>query len=202
MSSLLSTINASANSLTAPLREHIEVVVEHDTGVFNNHFRLLSEQFFEFIKQSRQLRDAGVVQFSEHDNQVLDSDLGEWAEFEGEQVPLDCPLTQDFVLNEKKAEYDGRKVKLRSPMRSKGPKKFKVYVRNKETGEVNKVNFGAEDGGGDLAVKLDDPEARKNFAARHKCDKRDDPLTASYWSCRLPRYAKQLGLSGGGSHWW
>ena len=28
-----------------------------------------------------------------------------------------------------------------------------------------------------------------------------DKTKASYWSCRLPRYAKKLGLSGGGT-WW
>ena len=33
---------------------------------------------------------------------------------------------------------------------------------------------------------------------RHKCDQQNDKTKASYWACRLPYYAKQLGLSGGG----
>ena len=42
---------------------------------------------------------------------------------------------------------------------------------------------------------VNDPKKRKAFAARHKCSQKTDRTKASYWSCRLPRYAKQLGLS-------
>ena len=44
-------------------------------------------------------------------------------------------------------------------------------------------------------AKINNPKARKAFAARHKCSQKKDRTKASYWSCRLPRYAKQLGLS-------
>ena len=57
------------------------------------------------------------------------------------------------------------------------------------------------DGGGNLAVKLKDPKARASFAARHDCENKKDKTKAGYWACRLPRYAKSLGLSGGGT-WW
>ena len=50
--------------------------------------------------------------------------------------------------------------------------------------------------------KLDDKAARKSFAARHKCDQQKDKTTASYWACNIPRYADQLGLSGGGNFFW
>ena len=46
---------------------------------------------------------------------------------------------------------------------------------------------------------MSDPKARKSFAARHKCAQQTDKTKAAYWACRLPRYAKQLGLSGGGN---
>ena len=38
--------------------------------------------------------------------------------------------------------------------------------------------------------------------ARHKCDTANDKTTARYWACRLPQYAKQLGLSDGGDFFW
>ena len=63
------------------------------------------------------------------------------------------------------------------------------------------MSFGAKDGGGNLAVKLKDPKARASFAARHDCENKKDKTKAGYWACRLPRYAKSLGLSGGGT-WW
>ncbi len=50
-------------------------------------------------------------------------------------------------------------------------------------------------------VKLKDPKARKAFADRHNCEQKNDKTKPGYWACRLPRYAKLLGLSGGGK-WW
>jgi hypothetical protein len=81
-----------------------------------------------------------------------------------------------------------------------GSKKYYVYVKDGE--KVKKVSFGAKDGGSNLAVKIDDPEARKAFASRHNCDTANDKLSARYWSCRLPYYAKDLGLKGGGNFFW
>ena len=101
-------------------------------------------------------------------------------------------------LNE--AEYQGKKVEIGKPKRG-GSKKFYVYVRNPKTGKVKKVSFGAKSGGGNLAVKLRDPKARKAFADRHNCEQKNDKTKPGYWACRLPRYAKLLGLSGGGK-WW
>lgn len=98
------------------------------------------------------------------------------------------------------AEYQGKKVEIGKPKRG-GSKKFYVYVRNPKTGKVKKVSFGAKSGGGNLAVKLKDPKARKAFADRHNCEQKNDKTKAGYWACRLPRYAKLLGLSGGGK-WW
>ena len=77
-----------------------------------------------------------------------------------------------------------------------------MYVKDPSTGNVKKVSFGAKDGGGSLAVKIKDPKRRKAFADRHNCAQKKDKTKASYWSCRLPRYAKSLGLSGGGSGYW
>jgi hypothetical protein len=109
-------------------------------------------------------------------------------------------LLNDLTTLLKEAEYKGRDVKLNKPKRG-GSKKFYVYVMNPETKKVKKVSFGAKSGGGDLAVKLKDPKARKAFADRHNCEEKNDKTKAGYWSCRLPRYAKSLGLSGGGT-WW
>ncbi len=76
------------------------------------------------------------------------------------------------------AEYQGRKVKLNKPMQG-DIKKFKVYVNN-EKGNVVKVNFGQKG----MSIKKDNPERRKSFRARHKCDTAKDKTTPRYWSCR------------------
>ena len=56
--------------------------------------------------------------------------------------------------------------------------------------------------GGGLHAKLNNPKARKAFAARHKCAQKTDRTKPSYWSCRLPRYAKLLGLKSTFSGYW
>lgn len=85
------------------------------------------------------------------------------------------------ILNE--AEYRGKKVTLRKPFRTpNGPKKFSVYVRNKKSGNVIKVNFGDPN----MAIRRDEPERRKNYRARHHCDPNPGPDTkANYWSCKF-----------------
>src|SRR6056300_1087066 len=94
------------------------------------------------------------------------------------------------------AEYQGKKVKLNDPIRG-GSKKFYVYVKDGD--KVKKVTFGDTSG---LSVNFDDKEARKSFAARHQCHLKNDKTKAGYWSCRLPRYANELGLKNGGSFFW
>lgn len=77
------------------------------------------------------------------------------------------------------AEHQGRKVKLNKPVRSTdGPKKFHVYVKDGD--KVKKVNFGDPN----MEIKRDNPERRKSFRARHKCDQKKDKTTAGYWSCK------------------
>lgn len=79
------------------------------------------------------------------------------------------------------AEYQGRKVQLNKPFRTPdGPKKFSVYVQNNK-GNVVKVNFGDPN----MEIKRDNPERRKSFRARHKCDTAKDKTTPRYWSCKM-----------------
>ena len=82
------------------------------------------------------------------------------------------------------AEYQGRKVKLGKPMQG-DVKKFKVYVKNPK-GNVVKVNFGqgGDAKGGTMRIRKSNPNARKNFRARHNCDNPGPRHKARYWSCR------------------
>jgi hypothetical protein len=91
--------------------------------------------------------------------QVEESELNEWGE-----------ITE-------KDDKSGKE--LNNP--TKGDvKKYKVYVKNKK-GNVVKVEFGDPN----MSIQRDDPEARKNFRARHNCDQKKDKTTAGYWSCKF-----------------
>jgi|TARA_B110000908_G_C9871300_1_gene278483 hypothetical protein len=109
--------------------------------------------------------------------------------YEGQHVPLDQPMIE---INEE--------PELNKPKRSSGKKKYVVYVNNPKTGNVKKIEFGDEKGG--LTSKINDKDAARSFAARHKCETKTDKTKPGYWACRLPKYAKDLGLKGGGSYFW
>lgn len=92
-----------------------------------------------------------------------------------------------IMESERKGKYQGNTVTLDKPTRG-DVKRFKVYVDSgKKDADGNviakKVNFGSEKGS-KLRVRKNDPDARKSFAARHKCDTAKDKTTARYWSCR------------------
>ena len=81
---------------------------------------------------------------------------------------------------------------------SSGGKAYIVYVRDPKTKKIKTVRFGS----GGLKAKINNPKARQAFAARHDCKNKTDKTKASYWSCRLPRYAKLLGLKSSFSGFW
>lgn len=173
-----------SNVVSEGLKWHLD----NNLPVTENIFRPGSEAFFTVIKEARRLFDLQKVELCPIDKELFEStDIGNFAHFRGEIIPLDLPMENIFELNE--AEYHGKEVKLNYPMRSSGPKKYKVYVKNPKTGKVICVNFGDVKGG--LTSKVNDPKARKSFVARHRCKRKwkpEDKLSAGYWSCHLPRY--------------
>jgi len=160
---------------------------ETSSLIESNIYRVGSEKYYEFFQEKRDAYKLGVYNPVGFDKELMEGDLGKMDYYQGQPVPLDCPM----MFEEKDVELNKPKVG--------GPKKYYVYVKDPKTGNVKKVTFGDTSG---LKVKLDDKKARKSFAARHNCDQQKDKTKAGYWSCNLPRYAKQLGLSGGGNFYW
>ena len=158
-----------------------------------NVFRMYSTNYFRLYREARNLYNEGkYTPLNKSEKEILETDIGEFGFYvEGdrkERVPLDCPMISE----------EDKDVELNKPKRG-GPKKFYVYVKDPSTGNTKKVTFGDTSG---LKVKLDDREAARSFAARHKCSQQTDRTTPGYWACRLPKFARQLGLSGGGNHFW
>jgi hypothetical protein len=116
---------------------------------------------------------------------------------------LDEVTIKERIVNILEAKKKKAKKKdnrpIGKPMRdTSGGKAYKVYVKDPKTKKVKTVRFGS----GGLRAKINDSKARKAFAARHKCSQKKDRTKASYWSCRLPRYAKLLGLKSSFSGFW
>ena len=81
------------------------------------------------------------------------------------------------------AKYRGKKVKLGKIMRG-DVKKFKVFVRNKRTGKIKKVNFGSKT----MSIKKNIPARKRSFMARMggvlRKVKGQISLSPAYWAIR------------------
>lgn len=81
------------------------------------------------------------------------------------------------------AKYKGRTVKLNKIQRG-DVKKFKVFVKDKSTGRVKKVNFGSKE----MSIKKHIPARKRSFMARMggvlKKVKGQKNLSPAYWSIR------------------
>lgn len=251
---------------------NLEYHIKKGIPLNENVFRVGSKSYYELFQQAREQTAKGKYIPEGVDKFLLEqTDIGEYAVYEGQNVPLDCPLMEveegfaadtvkavkllhkysktgkdkdafeaikfgwDYVKNPKVKKLivdlvkkvstengypnwdetvkyikkntgidiskieemtEEKDVELNSPKRG-GNKKYYVYVKN-DKGNVIKVEFGQPG----MDVNIDDPKARASFAARHQCDQKKDKTKPGYWACRLPYYAKQLGLSGGGNFFW
>ena len=176
------------------LSENLRYHVENKLPLTENTFRYGSKSFLNLWAEARSLYLREVIHVNDDDKEILEeTDLGNYGLYEGVQVPLDLLLLENEELEE--AEGKKKNPPIGKPKRG-GSKKFYVYVRDK--GKVKKVSFGQAG----MSAKINDPKARRAFAARHDCKNKKDRTKPSYWSCRLPRYAKLLGLKSSFSGFW
>jgi|TARA_R100001460_G_scaffold3675_2_gene10929 hypothetical protein len=81
------------------------------------------------------------------------------------------------------AKYKGRTVKLNKIMQG-DVKKFKVFVKNRRTGRVQKVNFGSKT----MRIKKNIPARKRSFMARFKPIlakvRGQKNLSPAYWAIR------------------
>jgi hypothetical protein len=179
------------------LSENLRFHVDKQLPLTENTFRYGSESFLNLWAEARSLYLREIIHVNDDDKEILlETNLGEYGIYEGVKVPLDLLLLENEELGE--AEDKKKNPPLGKPKRG-GSKKFYVYVKNPQTKKIKKVSFGDTTG---LSAKINNPKARKAFAARHDCKNKTDKTKASYWSCRLPRYAKLLGLKSSFSGFW
>ncbi len=183
-----------------PISAGLQYHIDNNIPLIDNVYRYSSDKFVELFSECRNLHSNNKLILEDYDLEFIEkTDLGLYGEYGGRQVPLDLPLVEEST-----GLYRGKKVELNIPKRSteKNQKKFYVYVKDPITDNVIKVRFGAKAGGQNLAVKVDDPEARRLFGIRHECHKCNDKTTPCYWACRVNRYWKLLGGKRNYPGWW
>ena len=178
------------------LSEGMQYHIDNKISITENIYRPSSVKYFELFKEAKELYKAGKLELNEEEAKMLaNTDLGEFGIYEGVKVPLDFPMSHEQLSEAKAAKK--KQPALNHPHRG-GSKKFYVFVR-KPGGGIKKVSFGDTTG---LKAKINDPKARKSFAARHKCSEKKDKTTAGYWACRLPKYSKLLGIKSNFTGYW
>ena len=179
------------------LSEHVLYHVYDKKPITENIFRYGSPAFLKLWDEVRILHNSNQIILEGIDKEIVEeTDLGTFGLYEGNMVPLDLLLeAQDLEEADKKKKQPA----LGKPHRG-GSKKFYVYVKDPKTKRIKKVSFGMAGGG--LRAKLNNSKARSAFSKRHNCPQKKDRTKASYWSCRLPRYAKLLGFKTTFSGYW
>jgi hypothetical protein len=174
--------------------KNLQYHLDKNIPLHENAFRYGTEAQLKLFKEVRSLYNENKLYLNPEDRWLVENtDIGNYGLFEEQFVPLDVPFLEEG-LNE--AEYQGKEVQLGKPKRG-GSKKFYVYVKDGD--KVKKVNFGDTTG---LSTKINNPKARKAFAARQNCDKKKDRTTPGYWSCNIGRYWKSLGGAKNFSGYW
>jgi len=199
----LSGILAGQNYVPEPMKLTESTVISEDLqfhldkglSLSENVFRVYSDKYFALITEVRDLYEKDLIEINDDDLEMVESDLGQTAIYEGREVYLDAPIEEDEdELHEVK--HRGRTVHLNRPFRTPGgAKKFAVYVRGKN-GNIKKVSFGDPK----MRIRASSKARRKSFRARHKCSQKKDRTTAGYWSCRSHRI-KSLGTKSKGKYW-
>ena len=180
------------------LSEGLNYHLENNIPLYENIYQYGSEKYFTLLNEARKLYTRGMLDLNEDDEDLIRTNIGAFGMYEGKRVPLDFTML-DEDLDEAKKKKDTKKKPIGKPMRdSSGGSAYKVYVKDPKTGNIKTVRFGS----GGLKAKINNPKARAAFAKRHKCSQKKDRTKASYWSCRLPRYAKLLGLKSSFSGFW
>ena len=182
----------------AILSEGLKYHMDNARPLTEHVYRAGSENYFNLWAEARALYARDIIEVQGDDLEVLtETDLGHFGIIDGKKVPLDFPI--ELTIDEAKKKAKKNTKKLNKPMRdSSGGKAYKVYVKDPKTKNIKTIRFGS----GGLRAKINDKKARNAFAARHKCAQKKDKTKAGYWSCRLPRYAKLLGLKSNFGGFW
>jgi hypothetical protein len=162
--------------------------IENKLSLTQPVFREGSSAHFDLIKEARDLYSEGKLFLDKESEEILQSDIGKFAEYNGQLVPLEfpMPLEEEESILKMAAEYKGKNVQLNKPRYLRkgepgfGRKKSVVYVKDGD--RVKRITFGDPN----LKTRAGNAQARKNFRARHNCKSKKDKTSAGYWACRFP----------------
>ena len=126
------------SKVTTVLTEGLRYHLQSGTPLYENIFRPGSQEYFNTIRQARLLMNEGLLQnLCLEDMELLfETQVGEYAEFEGKKVPLDFPMLEEitFVIPDAEATW---------PQASTNPQIFKMGEQQwKKLSDIAKASGG------------------------------------------------------------
>jgi hypothetical protein len=106
------------NAEKVVLSENLKFHLKNKMNIHESVFRIGSDSWCDLINEVRELYEDGMIVLNEDEQEIIDSNAGEYGLYEGEDVPLDAPFLLEvqkdgtkvygvFVLDE---NYDTKKV--------------------------------------------------------------------------------------------
>ena len=80
------------------LSEGLQYHIDKKIPLFETVYRIGSDKHLALIKEARKMYSRNVIDLCEDDEALIKTHLGEFALYEGESVPLDLPMLNEFSL--------------------------------------------------------------------------------------------------------
>ncbi len=80
------------------LSEGLQYHIDKKIPLFETVYRIGSDKHLSLIKEARKMYSRNVIDLCEEDEALIKTHLGEFALYEGESVPLDLPMLNEFSL--------------------------------------------------------------------------------------------------------
>ena len=77
------------------ISEGLQYHMDKKIQLHESVYRIGSEKHFELIREARALWVRGIIDVSEDDQAILETNLGHFGMYEGEAVPLDMPMVDE-----------------------------------------------------------------------------------------------------------
>jgi hypothetical protein len=103
-------------TLSEGLRYHLK----NSISINDNVYRPGTREFFSLIKEAKSLWEEGKYSATPEEYEIFQSDIGEWAMYEGKRVPLDFPMW-DSVDEEKKGLWHNIRKRREKGLPKKKP---------------------------------------------------------------------------------
>lgn len=88
-------LNENVNKVV--LSENLKYHLKNRITIQESVFRIGSDSWCDLINEVRELYEDGLVMLNEEEQEIIDSDAGEYGLYEGEDVPLDAPFLLEVV---------------------------------------------------------------------------------------------------------